>query len=211
MASYRMTMTPDLGHQSTRLPVMETAERFGRADTCRVRVLTPAVLATLVYCEAAIVYRLPESVCNAVEELRTALPLDAPPSEQLTPHLTILHLGHQSARDLGALAGHLSNIKTAALGFEGFGVFRTGTNHINLHLRVAPRDDLDRVQRTMLGLAHRLRQENISNFIGPQFCPHVTLWDGAPSRTFDAQNVPALPVSQQRFDLNELIMIGRLG
>lgn len=197
------------GHHAALPAESRGALRFGASDGCTVQLLDDHLLRDSDSLEAAVVYLLPAPIEDTILALRDRLALTAPPGEQLTPHLTILHLGQQKATDLLGLHKRLKRTEIPELTFTGLGFFHGDGGLTNIHLKVGPRPPLVDVQQSMIDSAQDLQRLRFSTYVGEMFDPHVTLWDQA------RLDLPASALRQmfdlpdQSFRLSELVLIGR--
>jgi 2'-5' RNA ligase len=183
---------------------------FGSDPACPVHRVSTELLQSLHELECAIVFQVPEPIVQLVTCLREQLPADASRREQLTPHVTMVHLGVQDADSISKLSTALLCSFNLDACFDGYGLFQTTNGLQNLHVRLAPQSSFAAAQHVLISATAGLRTERLSKYVGKDFVPHITLWDQLAPDSWLTRiaDLPDLP--KQAFRLSELILIGRL-
>lgn len=159
--------------------------------------------------EAALVHPLDPESCEAVNVLRSAQTVYAPPWKQLHPHLTLLFIGTIGGAALQRLLGALRpilQIGPTNVRFERYGWFDTDDGLGNLH--ICP-DEVEPFRKTHL-YAERSASGagwiRVSPWSGDAYHPHVTIWDDVQREVYERVSDSALPFNAV---LESPIVIGR--
>ena len=187
------------------------AKRYSCDPACSVWRLGHEGLAGVNRIECAFSFALSGSFAAWIERIRSVNDVSGGCSPELTPHVTLLHLGVQKVSELLDVPQQAIVLPDIELRFTEVKTFPMSNGMANIHARLTGTEALRHMQETLItNLSPYLNIEQFSSFRGKRFTPHVTILSASRNVSEIEEVVVRCPPPKQSFRLRDLHLIGDL-